>query len=540
MANTDGVASTQQAMPGFPLGLFAAINDDRSVAGIGWDAILGATGLGCSLPPDPPTATRAPRRTATPTDQAEATPTPSPDRTPPGTATPATPTGAPPAGGPRGYLTTPQELAAIRTKADLGVEPYATGVETVLDLADKKWDYRLDATEKCKGSDDPSWTDEENGIPRLWARALAYHLTGEARYAEETVGILESIMAQVHAIDWEVEGRQCQLNFGWATPELVASADLMEDYWSNRTCEGPASSEPGDKDLTTGSCKRLFQNWLAKVYYGVSYTASGSMSNWGSAATNAAAHIADYLGDRPDITLIHRQPEEIDGRTELRLSPAAAWARTNQMALDRMNGYNVDFIHDKACDDFANESGQHEPGRPPVKSQISELGIVPDDARRSEHCNIEGYNGEYQGYPQLHLGNLIQQCELLLRRGDRRCFDNVDWTDRPDYSFPNPNRTNMGQVTHLLPGRGSIERAIKAIVVDSGTEWRHNGALAVAYSYYLAAGPTLDGLDKWPAQIDPKARCWQDICFGSLTHGLAPGEIPSLPPIVPPPKAVAP
>ncbi len=47
VSNTDGVGSTQLPLPGFPLGVFAAVNNDRTVAGIGWDTILAATGLSC-------------------------------------------------------------------------------------------------------------------------------------------------------------------------------------------------------------------------------------------------------------------------------------------------------------------------------------------------------------------------------------------------------------------------------------------------------------------------------------------------------------
>jgi hypothetical protein len=50
VANTDGIASTQRPLPGWPQGVFAAIDDDRSTAVIGWDRILAATGLAC--PPD--------------------------------------------------------------------------------------------------------------------------------------------------------------------------------------------------------------------------------------------------------------------------------------------------------------------------------------------------------------------------------------------------------------------------------------------------------------------------------------------------------
>jgi len=48
VANTDGIASTQQALPGYPLGIFAAINDDTSTVGIGWDKVFKAMGIGCN------------------------------------------------------------------------------------------------------------------------------------------------------------------------------------------------------------------------------------------------------------------------------------------------------------------------------------------------------------------------------------------------------------------------------------------------------------------------------------------------------------
>ena len=44
VSNTDGIASTQRAMPGYPLGLFAAIDNDATTVGLGWDVILHAMG----------------------------------------------------------------------------------------------------------------------------------------------------------------------------------------------------------------------------------------------------------------------------------------------------------------------------------------------------------------------------------------------------------------------------------------------------------------------------------------------------------------
>lgn len=45
VSNTDGIASTQQEFPAYPLGLFVAINHDETTVGIGWHTIFEATGL---------------------------------------------------------------------------------------------------------------------------------------------------------------------------------------------------------------------------------------------------------------------------------------------------------------------------------------------------------------------------------------------------------------------------------------------------------------------------------------------------------------
>ena len=45
VSNTDGIASTQQVLPGYPHGIFAAVNNDSSVVGVRWDKIFKGAGL---------------------------------------------------------------------------------------------------------------------------------------------------------------------------------------------------------------------------------------------------------------------------------------------------------------------------------------------------------------------------------------------------------------------------------------------------------------------------------------------------------------
>jgi hypothetical protein len=45
VSNTDGIASYQKMLPDYPLGIFAAINDDSTTVGVGWDVIFSEMGM---------------------------------------------------------------------------------------------------------------------------------------------------------------------------------------------------------------------------------------------------------------------------------------------------------------------------------------------------------------------------------------------------------------------------------------------------------------------------------------------------------------
>jgi hypothetical protein len=57
VSRTDGIATTQRALPAYPSGVFAAVDRSRSTAIVSWQTILKATGLGCGgaahAAPDP-------------------------------------------------------------------------------------------------------------------------------------------------------------------------------------------------------------------------------------------------------------------------------------------------------------------------------------------------------------------------------------------------------------------------------------------------------------------------------------------------------
>ena len=106
---------------------------------------------------------------------------------------------------------------------------------------------------------------------------------------------------------------------------------------------------------------------------------------------------------------------------------------------------------------------------------------------------------------QRSLRNGMQLCRV-------RPFDSIECSPRILPRGAPPHR-----------GEGSVfERAIKAIIVDSNTEWRHDSALEVAYGYYDNYR-TLPGFEGWSQHLGRPSRCGQDICFGTLTHGSALG-----------------
>ncbi|GAB4339968.1 MAG: hypothetical protein Kow0037_25490 [Calditrichia bacterium] len=438
--------------------------------------------------------------------------------------------------GSRGYLTTPDELKIIAQKATQGVEPYRTAYKDVLIWADKEWNFSPEKIVECPGADEPAWLDEFGGASIVYAKALAYHLTGKKAYARQVKKILDRLMRSILDV---AEGddfpeRQCMLNLAWGIPEYLYAADLIEDFWANSTSVGPLNYYPHNTDLGKGPSKFLFQNWLVKTaYYIVSKNDLGN-HNWGVAGSNLCLAIADYLWDRPEVIIHHRNPPWINGGEPFFFHPDQAYQYVKKHLLDSMNGYTVSFWSRHSCD-LLNKSDRNLPQLgPPVKGQITENGIVTQDARRQEWCNISRYNGEYQNYPQVHLDNLIAAAELIWRRGDDTVFTNIDSTDIPNFSYSD-HRGNR-YTTHLKPGRGSLRRALNAIIIDSQTPYKRGNGLWVAYRFYLQKEKKITpDLAEWKKWLDRHARPSQGICFATLTHCFAETERPLPPPQIPPP-----
>src|SRR5207249_3344942 len=82
------------------------------------------------------------------------------------------------------YLTTPQELVAIAEKASKKIQPYKDATDQVLAFAGEpsSWPYgTITGQQSCDKPLEPSYVG--NGAPLILAKAMAYRLTGNTKYA---------------------------------------------------------------------------------------------------------------------------------------------------------------------------------------------------------------------------------------------------------------------------------------------------------------------------------------------------------------------
>ncbi len=413
----------------------------------------------------------------------------------------------------RGYLTTPQELTQIRLKAGKGIEPYRSAVRQVLRDADQPWPWPVPSGDvTCPSADDPAYI--KDGSKLIYAKALAYQLTGQERYAQEVktrIAALLGIGGFGQPGNSRKPDRECQLVLSWSIPGFIRAADLLER----------------NREWQSSGIKARFQTWLAEVVYPtISFTAEVSVSNWGAAATNASAYIADYLWDCPELRLVSYNRLDARGPTTAR-SPAETFEHANQLALDRVNGRRAEGRggSSSSCD-----------FDPSTKSMIRPDGGIPDELRRgSSGCGATRIleNDHSNMYSQTHLQNVIAHAELLLRRGDRRLYDNIA-EDRATVSYVDGR--GVAHTVILPPQRGSLRKAILFILAAPSFQTPRSLKTAgeVAYRYYRDPGMKAVIAASRPNSGE------RAMAYETLTHGFAENENPGPPPTVPPPGAVPP
>lgn len=384
--------------------------------------------------------------------------------------------------GSRGYMTSPGELAVIKEKAEQGLEPYRSAVRAMLTYeANLAWTYgTISGEQACQETLEPAYIGR--GSPVVYAKALAYHLTGDEPYAATVRELILDLIDTTGYGDEFSGGNQCILNLSWYIPGWIWAADLIEDY-------------PG----WTSADKLAFQRWLIEeVYLKTSWASDARDNNWGAAASYTSVAISDYVHDS-GLQLV-----DWLGRT---WSPAESYAHHNAQQFSRINGTASQM--DSRCP----ESG------------IRPHGGLPDELRRgSSGCTAQWIvaNDASWTYTQVYLQGLVAHAELLYRRGDSSLYTNI----QPD-------------------GSGSILRAINFVIdnpINPGksTYFRHNHmpVLELAYRFYRTEAMCAQLHCTDPARRFIGTASGQLLHYGTITHGFHPDENPGPPPTVAPPAAV--
>lgn len=429
--------------------------------------------------------------------------------------------------GPRGYLTTPDELVRSARAASAGSEPARSAVADLLRYAkETQGKPRLRAPSTIKGDDSSIDSPEflATGSKYVYAWAIAYHLLRESD-PEQAEGFAADALEMIMALPErgtriDEQEPNTRLVVSVYLPNFIYAADLLASW------PLPDSSTP----FAESSGAQEFKAWLGAVALRSPYlVAHTRVNNWGAWGRLATAVIADYVGDAAPLYV----PGIVEGedgayRVSSRASCSAGkvadclrgqageiYARALGLHLAMVDGQLREFS-ETSCD--ANGS----------KSMIRPDGGLPDELRREFDCDSPDISTPYgpaSRYSQFSLEAMISLAELSWRRGTADLYGHID----PE------------------SGRGALFRALE-FLISNNVQFTRSSMLEMAnryYSYQLRSmgddprrpeyqrlvdhnlPAILRDQDEWPAGVG-------FVSFGTLTHGFSPAEELAPPPVVAP------
>ena len=330
-----------------------------------------------------------------------------------------------------------------------------------------------------------------DGAAMVYAKSLAYHLTGNSQYAADARKHILEMANSVADQSGYSGGNGCILTLARHVPGYIIAADLLADYsgW-------------------TSADKSVFMNWLGnETYHMVDWASEERSTNWGGDASAAAGMIADYFAGSG------RTLRDRNGKL---WSPRDAYQEAKALQLHRMNGTDnhstgapYPRMKNSVCKNFQSTSSTDG-----FAHGIQGHGGIPEETgRATTGCSGSVLKDADSAWTYMHttLTGMVLQAEMLLRRGDRSMYENI----RSD-------------------GRGSLEKAMEFTVTPFGAYSSRSSIFELGYRYYrnarIGSSIGVGGSRKIAGGSNSVF-----LHFGTLTHGFALNENPGPPPTVPAP-----
>jgi len=300
-----------------------------------------------------------------------------------------------------GFVISGSEVAEIAKLARKGVQPERDLANRIISDAEESWPYgwvgkRFGTVRNNSGSKrcvrlDDSRTEHilTQSAHRIYAKALAYNLTGEGVFAKQARSLLMSFAGSsgFNEVDGTANytgANQCALDLSLFLPLMIDAAILLERYpgWN-----------PYHKDK--------LQRWLADVPYKTTAAiARTRKNNWGNAAALASWSIGHYL-QGTGLKLEEVYPEQ--------RVLSAHEARDAHLGT-QINMMSTKWKGDSRCNVFG----------------IQADGGIPDELRRgSTGCNgsfLAKKDGAY-GYQIAAIRSLVYHAEAVRRHMDNELFE---------------------------------------------------------------------------------------------------------------------